>query len=217
MKIPSSYRLKTTTAKPQLQPHSSPQHQLGSQSPSLYLLLGAARSSGSLPSSPAKRKLIGYNIQGNLGVRLKSLSAGSRQDGWVRFQRRNPSVPAAVHVEGVLLETGNYLGPVSGGEVAFVQIFWWRKHVGKQWLSRWQQTEGCAKRHTEKGSKNKFVKAFKRVTVIFWKLEENLSATRRHVWIADAVDENKNLRKATQWALNRLNRLALNSPSWCES
>lgn len=29
--------------------------------------------------------------------------------------------------------------------------------------------------------KNKFVKAFKRVTVTFWKLEENLSTTRRHV------------------------------------
>lgn len=29
--------------------------------------------------------------------------------------------------------------------------------------------------------KNKFVKAFKRVTVTFWKLDENLSTTRCHL------------------------------------
>lgn len=161
------------------QPHWSPQQQLGSQSPSLYLLLRAARSSGSLPSSPAKRTLIGCNIQGNLGVRLKSLSAESRQDGWVRFEWRNPSVAAAVHVQGVLLETGNYLGPVSGGEAAFVLILWCRKHIGKQLLSVWQQTERYAKRHTE--------------TVTFQKLDDNLSATGHRVCVAERVFENNNL------------------------
>lgn len=67
----------------------------------------------------------------------------------------------------------------------------------------------CEAPHRERFWKNKFVEAFKRVTVTFWKLDENLSTTRRHVWIADTVDDNNKPQEGNKMGIKQTQSAAI--------